>query len=47
MLGWFSTGLEIAITMFHKKDHNLFLSFEIIVNFQMQESSSDHWEVKT
>ena len=31
MLGWFSTGLEI--TMFNKKDHNLFLSFEIIVKF--------------
>jgi hypothetical protein len=58
MLGWFSTGLEIAITMFNKKDHNLFSSFEVIVNFQMQESLpthiqrigqpiSNHWEMRT
>ena len=39
---WFFIGHDFNITMFKKENHNLFLSFKIIVKFHRQDSLPTH-----
>ena len=41
-IGVIFVGLEIDITKFNKKNHNLFLSFEIDLSYQRQDSLPTH-----